>query len=164
MEYIIIFDDRSSLNEEIKHIKQKGIDQYLIEKYLNFNDSSVQYIPDINNTTTVGKIYICNKKQIDYNQNNNSTYYHNFNNINTIIGNYQYSNFNLNQNSIPPCRAGLDNIGATCYMNATLQCLFNIPELQKYFLYDNNLYQNENAILSKAFGDVLKNLYDRKKK
>ena len=163
LEYIIIFDDRSSLNEEIKHIKQKGIDQYLIEKYLNFNDSSVQYLPDINNTTTVGKIYICNKKQIDYNQNNNSTYYHNFNNINTIIGNYQYSNFNLNQNSIPPCRAGLDNIGATCYMNATLQCLFNIPELQKYFLYDNNLYQNENAILSKAFGDVLKNLYDRKK-
>ena len=30
---------------------------------------------------------------------------------------------------------GLENIGATCYMNATLQVLSQIPELHDFFLY-----------------------------
>ncbi len=30
---------------------------------------------------------------------------------------------------------GLENIGATCYMNATLQALGQIPELQDFFLH-----------------------------
>jgi hypothetical protein len=29
---------------------------------------------------------------------------------------------------------GLDNVGMTCYMNSTLQCLLHIPELNYYFL------------------------------
>jgi len=40
---------------------------------------------------------------------------------------------------------GLDNIGATCYMNATLQCLANIKPITEYLLNQNNydlLYQN----------------------
>ena len=32
---------------------------------------------------------------------------------------------------------GLQNIGATCYMNATLQCLCNIKKLVDYFKYEN---------------------------
>ena len=30
---------------------------------------------------------------------------------------------------------GLNNIGATCYMNATLQCFSNTSKLTEYFLY-----------------------------
>ena len=40
---------------------------------------------------------------------------------------------------------GLDNVGATCYMNATLQCLANIKPITEYLLNQNNydlLYQN----------------------
>ena len=40
---------------------------------------------------------------------------------------------------------GLDNVGATCYMNATLQCLANIKPITDYLLNQNNyifLYQN----------------------
>ena len=35
---------------------------------------------------------------------------------------------------------GLSNVGLTCYMNSTLQCLLHIPELNDYFI---NKYQNE---------------------
>jgi len=161
LEYIIMFEDKRTMDNEINNIKNKGIDQYLIEKYLNFNDDSIQYIPNSENTSTVGKIYICNKKQIDYNINNNNIYMHNSDNLNTIINNHQYYQFFNYQ--ILPCRAGLNNIGATCYMNATLQSFCNIPKLQNFFLYNNDFYQNPNAILSRAFGDVMRNLYDRNK-
>ena len=43
-----------------------------------------------------------------------------------------------NNYSMPPL-IGLDNIGATCYMNATLQCLCNIPKFVNYFKYNNHL-------------------------
>ena len=161
LDYIIMFDNKTIMNNEINNIKQKGITQYLIEKYLNFEDDSLQYLPDSRMTSTIGKIYICNKQGIDYNINNNIIYSRNSNYLNTIVNSYQYlNNFNY---QILPCRAGLDNIGATCYMNATLQSLCNIPKLQNYFLYYNDLYQKPGAILSKAFGDVMRNLYDRNK-
>ena len=161
LEYIIMFNDKYTMNNEINYIKSKGIEQYLIEKYLNFDDDSLQYIPNSDNTSVVGKIYICNKKKIDYSINNNNMYFRSTVILNNIVNNYQYiNNFNY---QILPARAGLNNIGATCYMNATLQCLCNIPALQNFFLYDNNLYQKPNAYLSKAFGDVMRNLYDRNK-
>ena len=40
--------------------------------------------------------------------------------------------------SKPPL-IGLDNIGATCYMNATLQCLCNISKFVNYFKFNKNL-------------------------
>ena len=48
-----------------------------------------------------------------------------------IKNNFQY----------PPL-IGLDNIGATCYMNATLQCFCNIEQFVNYFKYDKNLIYN----------------------
>ena len=35
---------------------------------------------------------------------------------------------------------GLDNVGATCYMNATLQCFLNINSLTNYLLNENIFY------------------------
>ena len=40
-----------------------------------------------------------------------------------------------------PPLIGLDNIGATCYMNATLQCLCNILKFVDYFKYNTNLIE-----------------------
>ena len=60
-----------------------------------------------------------------------------------------------------PIIIGLNNIGATCYMNATLQCLSNTDELTKYFLnrykYEPN---NNNKIMANEFYIVIRNLWD----
>ena len=60
-----------------------------------------------------------------------------------------------------PILVGLNNIGATCYMNATLQCLSNTTKLREYFLkmfkYEVN---NKNRIISNEYYNVVKNLWD----
>ena len=64
---------------------------------------------------------------------------------------------------------GLENIGATCYMNATLQCLCIIEKLVDYFKYNeqiNILYSNDinNEKLSTSFKLLIENLYSEEYK
>ena len=59
-----------------------------------------------------------------------------------------------------PNLAGLNNIGATCYMNATLQCLSNTKKLREYFLIRYN--DQPNNTMSREFRKVLQNLWDKK--
>ena len=65
-----------------------------------------------------------------------------------------------------PGIVGLQNIGATCYMNATLQCFSNIGRLKAY-LINKDIYQdlenNKNSTkkLSFALAEVLKNLWEK---
>ena len=56
-----------------------------------------------------------------------------------------------------PILVGLNNIGANCYMNATLQCLLNTKKLTDYFLND---FKNDdpNKIMSNEYYKVLLNL------
>ena len=54
---------------------------------------------------------------------------------------------------------GLNNIGATCYMNATLQCFSNTSKLSEYFLY---LYKEDpKKIMSNEYYKLIKNLWKR---
>ena len=59
-----------------------------------------------------------------------------------------------------PGLIGLQNIGATCYMNATLQCFSNTPKLRSYLLDKDNYSRLEHTKLSFALAEVLKNLWE----
>ena len=100
-----------------------------------------------------------NNNMLSNNMNNNN--YNSNQNLNNPISNNQFksNNNNNNQNSqnknafdfklifdkqsSNPCLfpfVGLNNVGLTCYMNSTLQCLLHIPELNNYFF---NIYQTQ---------------------
>ena len=67
--------------------------------------------------------------------------------------------------SKPP--VGLDNIGATCYMNATLECLINIKRFVDYFKYNEKLKEivrkdTKKELLCSAFKKLIENIFDYK--
>ena len=57
---------------------------------------------------------------------------------------------------------GLENIGATCYMNATIQCLCHITNVKNYFqnqqLVNSDTY-NKNCELTREFNKLLNELW-----
>ena len=59
-----------------------------------------------------------------------------------------------------PILVGLNNIGATCYMNATLQCLSNTKKLTEYFLKEFK-YDNPNKKMTYEYYKVIKKLWNR---
>ena len=72
---------------------------------------------------------------------------------------------------LKPTLIGLNNIGATCFMNSTLQCLSQTKELTNYFLKQKNknqiinnniaLKSKNNYQLSPIFLELIQNLWDR---
>ena len=64
-----------------------------------------------------------------------------------------------------PNLVGLQNIGATCYMNATLQALSNTNSLTEYFLNPSKFNPNNpNKKMSNEYYKVLRNLWSDTKK
>ena len=61
------------------------------------------------------------------------------------------------------CSNGLENVGATCYMNATIQCLAHVERLTKYLLANENIQNilsNKNKYkLTNSYIEVLMNLW-----
>ena len=66
--------------------------------------------------------------------------------------------FNIPPNS-PPILIGLNNIGATCYMNASLQCLSNTKKLTEYFLYKYKT--DKNKIMTYEYYKLLRKLWKK---
>ena len=81
----------------------------------------------------------------------------------------QISFSSIKNNFYYPPLIGLDNIGATCYMNATLQCLCNIQKFVDYFKYNKHLNELvredvnlNNSKLASSFKLLVENLWPDK--
>ena len=127
--------------------------------YISNTNSNIQNLNNINtnNNNNYNNNYYTNNFNNNFNNNqisNNNNQINNYNN--------QINNININIPYFFPL-VGLRNVGSTCFMNATLQCLLHISELSLYFLneFPNDCqtlkFKNKN---SHAKGDISKAYYD----
>jgi len=64
--------------------------------------------------------------------------------------------------SLPPeGLVGLQNVGATCYMNASLQCFSNIQGLRGYFLKHKPKIKNNKNKLSSSLLTIFENIWEK---
>ena len=110
--------------------------------------------------------FMSHKSSFDRSSSNNKTNKNiNLNNIskNNIIfrNNSQENHSKFNAIIKPSSAKGLVNVGATCYMNATLQCMAHIKYLTKYLLdkFNNISSKKYKYQLTNAYTEVLKNLW-----
>ena len=116
---------------------------------------------DIDNQSNTNIKHISNSKMKKENNNNIFIVNDDDNNIRSDSITNAEKQFKEDTNSI---KIGLDNIGATCYMNATLQSLSNTKSLNNYFLHNYNYKKNDaSKKLSNQFYLVLENLWNKKK-
>ena len=141
----------------------KSVDNKLLQNYKNNNNNII----NINN----------NRIKVSAKNNIQKGICDNINNIKFKINQQQIKNQNINK-SVPKSKApniilmsktsakGLANIGATCYMNATLQCLAHIQRLTHHLLNSENkkkiFFNTIKYKLSSAYLTVLENLWQNK--
>ena len=126
---ILIFSDQGQKFQNLENIKKLGMN--------NFYACYLEDLTDEKDINMNGYSFKCINKSLK----------------NKIINRGDNT---INNNFIP---VGLENIGATCYMNSALQCLVHIPKLSKYFLEEKNIIEKaQNNLLSSSFLKVVENL------
>jgi len=133
--------------------KQKILEVILFSENNNINNSIDN---NINNIINNDKEEF--KNIIDSNMNNNIKL--DLNNI-MKIDKIQNNTIEKNKKELDHC-LGLENIGATCYMNATIQCLCHIRSLKDYF--KNNKNFNDKARLTRCFCELINSLWTESNK
>jgi len=77
-------------------------------------------------------------------------------------GSREFEDYQEKEEEFQVILIGLNNIGATCYMNATLQCLSNTDELTKFFLNEFKYEQNNSKkIMSNEYYNLIKKLWNK---
>ena len=157
-EYILIY--KESYTTHMYELEYKNLNQYL-SKLQFMNNSSPIVINEFveigtiirlqSSTSNESPMYIenqipninelnpCSNNNIITNNDNN--FKNHYNNINDKEHNLDSKTnvTSIRQYFAYPPLIGLDNIGATCYMNATLQCLCHIEKFVDFFKYHSYL-------------------------
>ena len=174
---ILIFKNQKCLFKEIFNEKKKinenivKVDKVIKKKVKKENDKNINVKKKKLNNNENDNIFNIMKVVINKNNNmnNNNNFNNNMNNFNNNMNNFNnnINNFNnkideLNNNN-DPCLVGLTNIGATCYMNAVLQCFSNIKELTNYLFKPEVTKKIEDHKFSKTLSfeylELLKHLW-----
>ena len=178
----------NAINRSLPFIQKKNLINPIVPFKINNNNINVNQSAE--NKNFLNK-FINNNNFIINNKNHNNNNKQINNNINNINNNKFIINVKLKPNpqqekkpnknrsaSAPKIRAsniilmsktnanGLANIGATCYMNATLQCLAHIQRLTHYLLNSETKKKiSSDKIkykLTSAYLTVLENLWQNK--
>ena len=174
-EYILIFENRDKQNNYINKIK--GYLDIILESF-EFNNNIL--IIEENSVQEVIIIkYDPNNSEFVNNQSSSQINTNGFDNWNNTNINEDHNNYINTQNKIDKNmtnklnsnfkispKIGLQNIGATCYMNSTLQCFCHIKKLVEYFKYNSNIIEfvnkdKENKSLTSSFKLLIENLWPK---
>ena len=161
--YLLIFNSESDMEYNINIIKSLGAKNFF--ECLNFsteNKVSLEgHISEIG-----GVIYKYSK---DFNKNMshiNINYESNKSNINSFINQLKPKNIpnSLKEVFSQVPKIGLKNIGATCYMNAIIQCFSQIEKFALYFIYHPHIYEvmkknKRRDCFSISFKELIENLW-----
>ena len=112
----------------------------------NYTNNNFSNNNSYNQTNYSNNNFQYNQNQINNNNNNQNQNQNQINNnTNNSANNNQNQNTNNNMSVYIFPLVGLNNVGSTCFMNATLQCLLHISELNSYFLTE---YPNDHLVLN----------------
>ena len=170
-------------NNNFQNYNNNNFQNYNNNDFQNNNNNNFQNNNNNNfqNNNNINNSYYNNNNQINgiqnninnnSNVNNNNNFPNNNNNVcqnNNLNNQNNTSNNNIDQNNYYFPLKGLRNIGSTCYMNATLQCLLHSNELFAYFLNeypkdcvnlkDKNKHVESQGDLSRAFYNIIKGIH-----
>ena len=160
------FINNQNFNNNNNFSPIKNNNNGFIQNNNNFNNFGMNMNPNMNMFQNKNMI---NNQNFGFNQ--NMLFY---NQENPGINQMQFNQQNGNRPPSPPHLPrhnyiinkihanGLQNIGATCYMNATLQCLAHVEDFTKYLLQNKaNIKKDKyRKKLSNAFVEVLENIWE----
>ena len=133
IKYIFQFNDSNILKNQIDILKTKNIINYIDDNGLDLT-TNLEEITDINKNSKIG-----------------------------IFINPEPSEILTIDSFKSPPLIGLVNVGATCYMNATLQCFSNIDILTDFFLRNKNQLNNSDKYdLGSEYLKLILNLWNKK--
>ena len=143
----IVPKTEEQINNEIKPKERNEIKSCLLNKKRNPEPSNTIINNDFQkNDYHSNNIIEVNSKQTNIINNNDQE----------MIDNIGYILYKIQEDP----KIGLDNIGATCYMNATIQCLSRTIKLTNYFLNPKRYNKfTKNNTLCKEYYEVLKHLW-----